>query len=106
MVTACVPNLLPLCYWIQDRIVRFRHGENRNTAGTKRSTAFNGNRLPTCFENNLTLRPKEDDEIRLTTMATAARRSSEHEFCGTGIVVRSEVTQTVTTEDCRRVKSY
>lgn len=47
--------------------------------------------------HNVMLRPKEDDEICLTTMATAARNMSDEsvEVLGNGIMVRSEVTQTV-----------
>lgn len=105
VVTACMPNLLPLYYWAGDRIRHLRYGEDRTSnnhskRGAAGAAGHDGNRLPTYVENNLVLRPKEDDEIRLTTLATAARGSSMESFhggqyYGTGIVVRSEVTQTV-----------
>lgn len=97
VVTACAPNFLPLYYWACQRIRDLRYGENRDadTSTNRRGAAHDANRLPSYVENNLVLRPKEEDEIRLTTLATAARHSSEEDFCGAGIVVRSEVTQTV-----------
>lgn len=97
VVTACIPNLLPLYYWASQRIKSLRYGEDRtrDTSTNRRGAAHNANRLPSYMENNLVLRPKEEDEIRLTTLATAVRHSSEEDFCGAGIVVRSEVTQTV-----------
>lgn len=97
VVTACMPNLLPLYYWASDRIKLLRYGDDRTgDAASRRTAGFDANRLPTYVENNLVLRPKEDDEIRLTTLATAARGDSTDSLhYGAGIVVRSEVTQTV-----------
>lgn len=101
--TACVPNLLPLYYWVCDHVVRpLRYGETQGARATAgRSMAFENSRSPSCVDGDLTLRPKEDDEICLTSMATAKRHVSEESFSGPGIVVRSEVTQTI--EDCRNV---
>lgn len=104
VVTACMTNMLPLYYWAYEHIRSLCRREGRTRTGPKPTTSFHHSRLPTYIENNLVLRPKEDDEIRLTTMATAARQVSEESFAGNGIVVRSEVTQTV--EECRRVRSF
>lgn len=96
VVTACVPNMLPLYYWAGDRIRYLRYGEDRTSNASRRGATHDPNRLPTYVENNLVLRPKEEDEIHLTTMATAARGASLESFhYGNGIVVRSEVTQTI-----------
>lgn len=97
VVTACVPNLLPLYNWAGDRIRDIR-SKKLPSGPTRRSMAFENSRSPTYVEDDLTLRPKEEDEICLTCMATAKRHESEEAFSGPGIVVRSEVTQTV--EDC------
>lgn len=106
VVTACVPNLLPLYYWASDRIRCLRYGEERTPDASRRGAALDAKRLPTYVENNLVLRPKEDDEICLTTLATAVRGASVDSFhYGNGIVVRSEVTQTVE-EGYRKAKSF
>lgn len=98
IVTACIPNLLPLYHWCCEHIGQIRDGgENKNhVSSVSRSKVFDGHRLPTYDrESNLVLRPKDDDEICLTTMATAARNVSDESIMRYGIVVRSEVTQTI-----------
>lgn len=113
IVTTCLPNMLPLYYWCCERVGIIREGnETRHhiSSGNRSKIYGDGQRLPTYIENNMVLRPKEDDEICLTTMATAARNVSNEsvEVLGNGIMVRSEVTQTIEPLDSaglRRVTS-
>lgn len=110
IVTTCLPNMLPLYYWCCERVGFMREaGETRHhiSSGNRSKVFHDGQRLPTYIENNMVLRPKEDDEICLTTMATAARHVSNEsvEVLGHGILVRSEVTQTVESGELRRVTS-
>lgn len=127
VVTACLPNILPLYYWCCERAgfprggggggggEHTRHGGPHHNitsrSGVHRSKVYHGGdvgqRLPTYIENNMMLRPKEDDEICLTTMATAARNVSSEsvEVLGHGILVRSEVTQTIESGELRKVTS-
>lgn len=131
IVTTCLPNMLPLYYWCCERVGVLREGhETRHHisssaggGGHHRSKIYGDggggggphHRLPTYIDhknnavpyNNVVLRPKEDDEICLTTMATAARDASNEsvEVLGNGILVRSEVTQTVESGSLKRVTS-
>lgn len=114
VITTCLPNIVPLWSWSREKVIVFRYGERNQSPGPGmilNTAPHTPSRLPTFIENSLVLRPpKEEDEIHLTTMATAAATRTESEGGSSlehgsrGILVRSEVTQTV--EQARRATSF
>lgn len=98
VLTTCMANVLPLYYWLLEKA---HPGGNAERTNRPRSSDYRGlerSRLHTVIEGKLVLRPREDDEIRLTTLATAGRPESdqdEQSHHERGIVVRSDVTVTV-----------
>ncbi|KAI3392592.1 hypothetical protein diail_5466 [Diaporthe ilicicola] len=97
VVTTCMANVLPLYYWLMEKASPGDHAERRTNR--PRSSDYRGlerSRLQTVIEGKLVLRPREDDEIRLTTLATAGMQESEEDsHHERGIVVTSDVTVTV-----------
>lgn len=112
IVTTCLPNMLPLYHWACEKMgLRSSASSTRHHISTGKRAGIGGyrnsQRLPTYIENNMVLRPKEDDEICLTTLATAARNVSNEsvEVNGHGILVRSEVTQVIEMERSNNFRS-
>lgn len=96
VVTTCMANVMPLYYWLMEKANPGDHGERTNRPRSSDYRGFDRTRLQTVIEGKLVLRPREDDEIRLTTLATAGRPESEEEgYHERGIVVTSDVTVTV-----------
>lgn len=100
IICACLANVTPLYVWVHSRVRsifcrRYRGGAETISDGSK---PVDRNRLPSYIEAKLVLRPKKEDEVRLTTLATTGkdRNSDEDARFGDGIiVVRSEITQVV-----------
>ncbi|KAG8156608.1 hypothetical protein KVR01_013559 [Diaporthe batatas] len=98
VVSTCMANVMPLYYWLMEKA---SPGDRAGRTNRPRSSDYRGlerSRLHTMIEGKLVLRPREDDEIRLTTLATAGRHESEEGGCPNherGIVVTSDVTVTV-----------
>ncbi|CAN8106570.1 unnamed protein product [Discula destructiva] len=108
VMASCMPSLLPLWSWTVEkiRIIRGKRGHKapvRKEAGTcKIGLSTHLNRY---IENGLVLRPKQEDEMRLTTLVTRASvNGSRDSMHGQNtIAVKSEVTQTVElTEWCHQ----
>lgn len=98
VVTTCMANVLPLYYWLMEKASPGQHVERTNRPRSSDYRGLDRSRLQTVIEGKLVLRPKEDDEIRLTTLATAGRQESDgdsHHDHERGIVVTSDVTVTV-----------
>lgn len=105
VVTTCLANVMPLYYWLMEKA---NPGENSERTNRPRSSDYRGldrTRLQTVIEGKLVLRPREDDEIRLTTLATAGRQESDEDsHHERGIVVTSDVTVTVSEGPARSSK--
>ncbi|KAG6362551.1 hypothetical protein INS49_007643 [Diaporthe citri] len=98
VVTACLANVMPLYYWLMEKANPGEHSERTNRPRSSDYRGLDRTRLQTVIEGKLVLRPREDDEIRLTTLATAGRQGSDHDEDShheRGIVVTSDVTVTV-----------
>ncbi|KAL2274803.1 hypothetical protein FJTKL_02707 [Diaporthe vaccinii] len=98
VVTTCMANVMPLYYWLMEKANPGNHSERTNRPRSSDYRGLDRTRLHTVVEGKLVLRPREDDEIRLTTLATAGRQESDedsHHERGRGIVVTSDVTVTV-----------
>ncbi|KAL1849680.1 hypothetical protein Daus18300_013181 [Diaporthe australafricana] len=99
VVTTCMANVLPLYYWLMEKASPGQHAERTNRPRSSDYRGLDRSRLQTVIEGKLVLRPREDDEIRLTTLATAGRTQESDEDSGhheRGIVVTSDVTVTAT----------
>jgi hypothetical protein len=98
VVSTCMANVMPLYYWLMEKANPGDHAERTNRPRSSDYRGLDRTRLQTAIEGKLVLRPREDDEIRLTTLATAGRQHDESEEEGyheRGIVVTSDVTVTV-----------
>lgn len=101
VVSTCMANVMPLYYWLMEKANPGDHAERTNRPRSSGYRGLDRSRLQTVMEGKLVLRPKEDDEIRLTTLATAGNQGSEEEMYHErghrerGIVVTSDVTVTV-----------
>lgn len=102
---ACMANAWPLNIWLLQRLRSAVRGERcaRPDAGSDGRAASDRGKLPSYIEARLVLRPRGEDEIHLTTLATTVidRDSDEDGRRGEGIVVRSEFVQVVSEGDER-----
>lgn len=100
VVTTCLANVMPLYYWVLEKVNPGSHEERTNRPRSSDYRGLERTPLHTVIEGKLVLRPREDDEVRLTTLATAGRQESteeegDQESHGRGIRVTSDVTVTV-----------
>lgn len=100
IVCACMANLTPL-YGHLRRGIRAIIGSHNDgpmgTLGACNETGKSTLELPHYMDSKLLLRPRGEDKVRLTTLAMTVvdRDSYENAEYGSGIRVRSELTQTV-----------
>ncbi|KAK2611667.1 hypothetical protein N8I77_004997 [Diaporthe amygdali] len=96
IVSTCMANVMPLYYWLMEKANPGEHAERTNRPRSSDYRGLDRSRLQTVIEGKLVLRPREDDEIRLTTLATAGRQESDEDsHHERGIKVTSDVTVTV-----------